>query len=292
MKILNITNLRNRLGSKGRRRWSVIIPALIIIGFITTAVSGSFIAPYPPNEGNLSERLTPPFWIQGGSSSHILGTDMLGRDVLSRILAGAWPSFIISVLAISISGAFGSIYGLVSGNFGRAIDALMMRFVDIVFSIPAILLAFVLAISLGPSLENVILIIALVGWAPYARLCRGEVLSVKERDFVAMAKVVGCSNLRIMLTHIFPNVLNTLVVLATLQVGRVIILEASLSFLGVGLPPPDPSWGLMVSEGRGLISSAWWVALFPGIAMIIVVLSFNLFGDWLRYTLDPKLRQV
>jgi len=186
----------------------------------------------------------------------------------------------------------GPVLGLVAGYFGGWTDALIMRVVDIAFSLPTILLALVLAVVIGPSFGTVIAIVAFLLWARYARQVRGEVLSVKERDFVAQARIAGCSHIRIIFGHILPNVVNTLIVLATLQVGYVILLEGTLSFLGVGIPPPLPAWGLMVATGRALIVSAWWVSFFPGLAILLTVLTLNLIGDWLRDSLDPKLRQV
>jgi len=201
-------------------------------------------------------------------------------------------SLSVSLVAILIGGVVGTALGLVAGYFGGWTDTIIMRVVDVAFSLPTILLALVLATIIGPSFQTVIVIVALLLWARYARQVRGEVLTVRERDFVAQARIAGCSHLRIVFSHILPNVANTLIVLATLQVGYVILLEGTLSFLGVGIPPPTPAWGLMVATGRGLIVSAWWVSFFPGLAILLTVLILNLLGDWLRDRLDPRLRQV
>jgi peptide/nickel transport system permease protein len=229
---------------------------------------------------------------KGGSWEYPLGTDKQGRDILSRIIHGARVSLTVSLVAVFIAGLVGTSLGLMAGYFGGGMDHLLMRVVDIALSIPAILLALVLVAALGPSFVTVIAVIAGIFWSRYARLVRGNTLAVMSQDFVARARVAGASNFRIMVRHIFPNVVNTVIVLATLEIGQVILLEATLSFLGAGIPRPTPAWGLMVSDGRELIVDAWWVAFFPGIAILLVVLSLNLFGDWLRDRLDPKLRNV
>jgi peptide/nickel transport system permease protein len=196
------------------------------------------------------------------------------------------------MLTILAAGGGGSFLGIISGYYGGAIDSVIMRAADIFFALPSILLALVFAITLGPSLQNVVIVIVLTLWATFARQIRGEVLSIREREFVAMARVAGASDLRIMIKHILPNIANTIVVLATLLVGVVILLESTLSFLGVGVPPPAPTWGLMISDGRRWISEAWWVSTLPGIAILLTIVSFNLLGDWLRDYLDPRLRQL
>jgi peptide/nickel transport system permease protein len=201
-------------------------------------------------------------------------------------------SLVVSLIAILVGGAIGTGLGLISGYFGRWVDSLIMRLVDISLSLPTILLALVLVAAVGPSFGTVIIVLVVLLWARYARLVRAETLAMKERDFIARARVAGASHVRIMLRYIFPNVVNSLVVLATLQVGYVILLESALSFLGAGLPRPTPAWGLMIADGRELIVTAWWVSMFPGLAIMLTVLSLNLLGDWLRDHLDPKLRHV
>ena len=228
----------------------------------------------------------------GGQGQHLLGTDKVGRDILSRIIYGSRISVIVAGIAIFISGAIGATLGITAGYFGGWVDSLLMRLVDISLSIPIILMALVLVTALGASYQTIVIVLVIFLWAQYARQARGETLTVRVQDFIARAKVAGASDARIMLKHVFPNVFNSLVVLATLQVGFVIILEASLSFLGAGIPRPNPAWGLMVSDGRELIISSWWVSLFPGLAILLVVMGMNLMGDWLRDKLDPKQRQI
>lgn len=228
----------------------------------------------------------------GGSTEYLLGTDKLGRDILSRIIHGSRVSIIVAGIAIFVAGAVGTSLGITAGYFGGWVDAIIMRLVDISLSIPIILMALVLVAALGASFKTVIAVLIIFLWAQYARQVRGETLSVRVQDYIARARVSGASHIRIMVHHIFPNVFNSLVVLATLQVGFVIILEATLSFLGAGVPRPTPAWGLMVADGRSLVVAAWWVAFFPGLAILLVVLSMNLLGDWLRDRLDPKQRQV
>lgn len=228
----------------------------------------------------------------GGSSEFLLGTDKVGRDILSRIIHGSRISIIVALISIGIGGVIGTILGITAGYFGGWVDSLIMRLVDISLSIPIILMALVIVAALGASFKTIVIVVVVFLWAQYARQARGETLSVRVQDYVARAKVSGASNGRIMLRHVFPNVFNSLVVLATLNVGFVIILEATLSFLGAGIPRPQPAWGLMVADGRELIITAWWVALFPGIAIMLTVMSMNLLGDWLRDRLDPKQRQV
>ena len=267
--------------------------SIIIIGaMVFAAVFAPFLTPHSPIEQTLPDKLLPPFWEAKGSTKYLLGTDIFGRDVLTRLLYGARVSLIVTGLSLLVGGGVGLLIGIVSGYTGGRLDSLLMRLVDAAFTFPAILFALLLAVTMGQGLDTLVIAISLLLWAGFARVIRGEVLGLKERDFVALAKVHGCSEVRIMATHILPNVMNTFMVLVTLNVGVVIVAEASLSFLGAGIPPPTPSWGLMVAEGRGKISSAWWLSLIPGIAITLVVLAFNLFGDWLRDRLDPKLRQL
>ncbi|MFC2042511.1 ABC transporter permease, partial [Chloroflexota bacterium] len=247
---------------------------------------------YSPTQPNLPARLQPPFWMEGGSTTYPLGTDALGRDLLTRIIYGTRVSLIVAFLVILIGGGLGVTAGLIAGYYGGRVDAVLMRIVDAVIALPTILFAILLVVAMGAGLMTVVIAIMSLLWARYARVIRGEVLSLKTRDFIAQARIAGCSTFRILLVHLFPNVLNTLMVMVTLQAGWVIIAEASLSFLGAGVPPPTPTWGSIVSEGRQYITSAWWISTFSGLALMLTVLSFNLFGDWLRDTLDPKLRQV
>ena len=229
---------------------------------------------------------------RGGTTEYLLGTDKVGRDILSRIIYGSRISIVVAGIAIFIGGFIGTALGISAGYFGRWTDALVMRLVDISLSIPIILLALVLVAALGASFATVIAVLVVLLWAHYARMARGVTLSVRVQDFIDRARVAGASNTRIMVRHVFPNVFNSLVVLATLQIGFVIVVESTLSFLGAGIPRPTPAWGLMVADGRELIVSHWWVAFFPGLAILLVVLAMNLLGDWLRDRLDPKQRQV
>jgi len=229
---------------------------------------------------------------RGGELIYPLGTDKVGRDILTRIMYGSRISIVVAAISILIAGTIGTSLGIIAGYFGGWLDSLMMRTVDISMSIPIILLALVLVTALGASFGTVITVLVLLLWAYYARMARGLTLAVREQDYISRAVVVGSSHLRIMRVHIFPNIFNSLVVLATLQVGFVIVVESTLSFLGAGIPKPTPAWGLMVADGRELIVSHWWVAFFPGLAILLVVMSMNLLGDWLRDKLDPRQRQL
>lgn len=282
------------------RRWTAwqdlrrlpLLPILVIGLFVFVSIFGEWLAPLPYNEQSLRLRFLPPAWLDGGNILYLLGTDNLGRDVLSRIIVGAQASFIVAIAALAFGSVMGSLIGLASGYFGGRFDAFVMRAADGMMSFPLVLAALLLVAVIGPGVHTVVIATSLILWARFARLIRSEVLSVRERDFVKLARIAGASNLRIMTVHILPNVLNSVVVLLTLQLGFVIIVEATLSFLGAGVPPPTPTWGQMVSGGRTYIETAWWISLFPGFAIAAVVLSFNLLGDWLRDHLDPKLRQL
>jgi peptide/nickel transport system permease protein len=281
---------RRRHFAKWRR--APLISLTIITLIALAALLANFITPYSPTDILLAKRLKPPFWEKGGSLAHPLGTDPMGRDLLTRMIYGARVSLVVGCLGLLVGGGVGAALGMIAGYAGGRVDAFLMRVADTTLAFPIILFAILLVVILGASLITVVIAIALVLWARYARVIRGEVLSLRERDFIAQARIAGCSSARIILVHIFPNVLNTLVVLLSLQVGWVIIVEASLSFLGAGVPPPTPTWGSMIAEGRDYIASAWWVSFFPGLAILVTVLAFNLFGDWLRDALDPTMRQL
>jgi peptide/nickel transport system permease protein len=274
------------------RRWVLLIPLMILIIMMATAILAEFLTPYSPTEISLANRLRPPFWEKGGNMAHPIGTDPMGRDLLTRMIYGARVSLVVAVLALLVGGGIGAALGLIAGYYGGRLDALVMRVADTTMAFPIILFAILFVVVLGGSMATTVFAVSLVLWARYARVIRGEVLSLRERDFIAQARIAGCSSTRIILIHLFPNILNTLVVLLSLQVGWVIIVEASLSFLGAGIPPPTPTWGSMIAEGRDYIATAWWVSFFPGLAILATVLSFNLLGDWLRDALDPKLRQL
>ena len=267
-------------------------PGVILAALVLTAVFAPYLAPQSPTEGDITQKLIPPVWMERGEGRHPLGTDRFGRDVLSRVIYGSRISLVVSLLAIGLSGTFGTALGLISGYRGGFTDSLLMRFTDIGLSLPTILIAVVLVAVSEPSFRNVVLVISLLLWPRFARQIRGETLGIKEQDFVALAVVAGRSSTWIISRHIFPNVVPTLLVISTLQVGYVILLEGTLSFLGVGVPPPNPAWGLMIADGRGFLATAWWITLFPGVAMLLTVLAVNLMGDWLRDHLDPKLRQL
>lgn len=274
------------------KQYPILPVAVLMLLLVIPALFASQVAPHNPVKGSLSKRLKPPVWMQGGSIEHPLGTDKLGRDILSRVIHGSRISLMVSLVAILFAGSLGTGLGLLAGYFGGRLETVVMRLVDISLALPTILLALVLVAAVGASFGAVITVIAVILWARYARQVRGETLSVKQHDFIARARVAGASHVRIMLRYIFPNVVNSLVVLATLQVGAVILLESTLSFLGVGIPRPAPAWGVMVADGRELVVTAWWVAMFPGLAIMLTVLSLNLLGDRLRDHLDPKLRNI
>ena len=271
------------------KRYPLFALAILVFVLVIPAVFAPWIAPHDAFQGALSNRLAPPAWQDGGSMEHILGTDKLGRDMLSRIIYGARVSLTVSLIAIFVGGIIGTALGLISGYFGGRTDSVIMRLVDISLALPTILLALVLVAAVGPSFGTVITVLIVLLWARYARLVRGETLAIKELDFIARARVAGASHARIMFRYMFPNVVNSLIVLATLQVGYVILFESALSFLGAGLPRAEPAWGVMIADGRELIVTAWWVSMFPGLAIMLAVLALNLLGDWLRDHLDPKL---
>ena len=265
---------------------------MILGALVVAALFAPYLAPHNPLDGDLIKKSLPPAWLQGGDPDHPLGTDRFGRDVLSRIIWGSRISLVVSLVAIGVAGTLGTLLGLISGYRGGLVDALLMRLTDIGLSLPTILIAVVMVAVSEPSFRNVVLVIALLLWPRFARQVRGETLAIKEQDFVALAVVAGRSSAWIIRRHIFPNVVPTLLVISTLQVGYVILLEGTLSFLGVGVPPPNPAWGLMIADGRGFLATAWWMSLFPGVAMLLTVLAVNLMGDWLRDHLDPRLRQA
>jgi peptide/nickel transport system permease protein len=269
-----------------------IIPVVVLALLVLAAIFAPLLAPYPPTKTSLPNRLLPPFFVTGGSTAHLLGTDLIGRDILSRVFYGARVSLSVSLIVILITSSIGTILAIIAGYLGGRTDTVLMRITDVSLAIPGILIALLLAVVLGPSFKTVVVALSILGWAPYARLIRGEVLKLREADFIAQARIIGSSPMRIMVRHIFPNVVNPLIVIATMSVGLVILMESTLSYLGAGIPPPSPSWGSMVSDGRNLIDKAWWISFFPGLAIGLVVLSGNFLGDWIRDKLDPRLRQL
>jgi peptide/nickel transport system permease protein len=248
------------------------------------------IAPWDPARQMLLKRLRPPMWEARGLREHPLGTDHLGRDILSRILYGGRISLGVGLSAVTLSCLIGVTLGLLAGFHGGRTDALIMRVVDVFLAIPYILLAMGVVFALGPSLLNVILVMAVTRWVQFARIVRADVLSIREREFVSGARARGCRSLRLLLRHVLPNALTPIIVVATLELAFMIIYESALSFLGLGVQPPTPTWGWMLSDGRNYVATAWWLATFPGLAIMLTVLAVNLLGDWLRDTLDPRLK--
>ena len=270
-----------------------IVSTAILAGIVLVAIFANLLAPYDPEIGNLALRYRPPVWESGGSAEHLLGTDHVGRDVLSRLIFGARVSIVVGFTAVLVAGGIGTVLGIVSGYLGGWVDQVIMRLTDTWLALPALTFAIFLAAIVGPSETNIIIILGAVYWTRYARVIRGEVLSLKEREFVKLAIVAGCSRSTIMARQILPNVLNSAIVLGTLMLGVVVVTEAALSFLGVGVPAPKPAWGLMLADGKqGMMAGHWWLTVLPGTCIMLMVLSANLLGDWLRVKLDPQLRQL
>jgi peptide/nickel transport system permease protein len=275
-------------------REAPLLAVVILTGIVVVALCADLIAPHDPTMPVLGAKMfVPPFWMVGGSWEAPLGTDFQGRDVLSRLIFGARVSLIVGLMGTLVAGGIGTAMGILAGYLGGWVDQVIMRLTDAWLALPALVFAIFLATMLGPSMWNIVIILGLVYWTRYARVIRGEVLSLREREFVKLAEIAGASKLRVIMRHILPNVMNTTMVLASLTVGVVIIAEASLSFLGVGVPPPQPAWGLMLSEARPtLLAGQWWLTVFPGACIMLIVLATQLFGDWLRVRLDPQLRNL
>ena len=271
------------------------LPAVVILGGLTlVALLADLIAPHDPTVPVAGATMfDPPFWMEGGSLTMPLGSDFQGRDILSRLIYGARVSLVVGLMGTLVAGSIGTALGILAGYVGGWTDQIIMRVTDAWLALPALVFAIFLAAMVGPSMWNIIIILGAVYWTRYARVIRGEVLTLRERDFVKLAEIAGASRWRIVRKHILPNVMNTATVLASLTVGVVIIAEASLSFLGVGVPPPQPAWGLMLSEARPtLMSGQWWLTVFPGACILLIVLATQLFGDWLRVRLDPQTRNL
>lgn len=274
-----------------RPRFIPLVPGLILAGAILVALFADRIATHDAfTQDLLNSAQTPTF--AGGTTGYLLGTDTLGRDIFSRVVFGTRISLTVAALVIGISATAGSALGILAGYFGGKVDMLVMRVVDITLALPLVLVAIVVAVTMGASLQNLIIVIAAIIWARFARQVRAETLSLREQDYVTLARIAGISNLRIMFRHILPGALPLIIVITSVEVGQVILTESALSFLGVGVPPPTPSWGGMVSEGRAQLYDMWWVSLFPGLAIVLVVLSLNLTGDWLRDYLDPRMKRI
>ena len=266
---------------------AVPVGLVVLLAIVTAAVFAPFLAPADPNETDIVRRLVSP-----GEVDSLLGTDNLGRDILSRIIYGARVSLIVSVLGVLSSGLFGIVIGAISGYYGGKLDDVGNWFMNVQLTIPFILLAIALVTIFGPGLRNMIIVLAVTQWVIYARVIRGSVLTVKEADFVEAARAIGGSQSRILIRHILVNSLAPLIVVATFQLARLVLYEASLSFLGLGVPSDTPSWGSMISDGRAYLATAWWVSTLPGVAIMLFVLSVNILGDWLRDELDPRLRNT
>ena len=293
--MLRRVDLRERRGARrafNRLRRLPVIPVLILAILAFAAVFAPALAPYHPVRGDLRERGTPPAWQAEGSMAHILGTDQHGRDILTRMMHGARVSLTFAALTMVIGVALGALLGALSGYAGGHVDEIIMRLVDLTNALPFLLAALVMVSVFGASFRTLLIILSLFAWGGYARQVRGEVLQLKEMDYVALARVAGASPLRIVWRHLLPGVTNTLIVVATLGTGQIILAESTLSFLGVGIPPPNPAWGSMVADGRNYIATAWWIAVIPGAGIGLTVVSLNFLGDWLRDYFDPRLRQV
>lgn len=271
-----------------------LIAVVLLAGLMFLAIFADLIAPHDPTLPVKGANVfDPPFWMEGGNGTTPLGTDFQGRDILSRLIYGARVSLIVGLMGTLVAGGIGTAMGILAGYVGGWVDQIIMRVTDAWLALPAIVFAIFLAAMVGPSMWNIVIILGAVYWTRYARVIRGEVLTLREREFVKLAEIAGASKLRVIKRHILPNVMNTATVLASLTVGVVIIAEASLSFLGVGVPPPQPAWGLMLSEARPtLMAGQWWLTVFPGVCILLIVLATQLFGDWLRVKLDPQLRNL
>jgi peptide/nickel transport system permease protein len=265
---------------------------LILLGLVVTALLSPYVAPHNPIRERLIDRLLPPAWVEDGEWRYLLGTDHLGRDLVSRIIYGSRVSLVVGVVAVAIGGALGIALGVAAGFLGGQTDEVIMAVADMQLAFPTILFAIAIIAVLGPSFINLVIVIGISGWVTYARIARGQVLSVREKEFVEAIRAQGGSQWRIVWRHILPNILSPLIVVATLDLARTIILESTLSFLGLGIQPPTPSWGGMLSDGREYLLSAWWIATFPGVALMLTALSFNRLGDWVRDLTDPRLRRT
>jgi peptide/nickel transport system permease protein len=272
------------------RRRTALFGMLVILGVMLAAAFAPLVAPFDPLEQDIGQRLREPGWQDAQGRVHPLGTDHLGRDILSRIVFGSRIALVVGLAAVAISGVLGMLIGLVAGYFGGRVDDFLMRLADIQLAFPFILLAIAVIGVLGPSLRNIIIVIGVSSWVVYARVVRGEVLSIREREYVQAAIALGSQHWRVLRHHVLPNTLTPWLVVATLDMARVIVIESALSFLGLGVQPPTPTWGGMLADGRVYLSTAWWLATFPGLAILITVLGINLFGDGLRDTLDPRLK--
>jgi peptide/nickel transport system permease protein len=278
-----------------RRRWPRHYPPLtasiLMAIFVVTALLGPALSPYSADQTNFAAAMKPPAWQEAGSWAHLLGTDQLGRDLATRIMHGARLSLVLALIGVAGAGTIGVALGLVAGYTRGWLSDIIMRVVDAFLALPFFLVALAFVAALGVSITNLIIVMALTTWPPFTRLVRSEALRVREADFVALARISGVPGWRIALVHVLPNVLNGVIVLATLDIGRIILLESGLSFLGLGVQPPTVSWGLLLSDGKQFMTFAWWLTVIPGLALLLTVLAFNTLGDWLRDRFDPRLEQ-
>jgi peptide/nickel transport system permease protein len=281
----NVARLAGMFPRKGTARFGLIVVLL----FVLTAALAPLLAPHDPIAADIRKRLLPPFW-SSGNTEYLLGTDPIGRDVLSRIIYGSRISLLVGVVAVALRGSAGVLLGLAAGYYRGKLDSIIMRIGDIQLAVPPLILAVGIIAVLGRGLGNLLLVLGITGWMSYGRLVRGEVLSVREKEFVEAARAVGCEDWRIMFRHILPNVAHPVLVFASLDIAAMILVESTLSFLGLGVAPPVPSWGSMIADGRDYLATSWWVSVFPGAAILLTILGINLLADWLRERLDPKWR--
>jgi len=272
------------------RHSSLVAGGILVLAVIICAIFAPHLAPYNPLVGHLADRLDPPSWVAGGSHTHFLGADAVGRDLFSRIIYGTRISLLVGFTSAAASAVIGTALGMFAAYYGGMAETVVMRLVDLVLAFPFILLAIMIVAILGPGLSKIIFVLAATQWAGFARIVRGETLSMKEREFVEAARALGLKGWRVMIRHILPNIASSIIVLFTIAVAVNILAESSLSYLGLGVDPRIPTWGGMLAEGQLYITTAWWVATFPGIAIMLTVMGFNLIGDWLRDKIDPKYR--
>jgi peptide/nickel transport system permease protein len=279
--------LRKLLENKG-----AAFGLIMVLGVILSAIFAPLLSPHDPILQDVEKRLLPPAGWTGADPRYLLGTDHLGRDIVSRLIYGARISIVISISAVFFSAILGTLIGLFSGFYGGRVDSIFMRLADVQLAFPFILLAIAIIAVLGPNLQNIIIVMGITGWVIYARVVRAEVLSLREKEFITSVKALGGSNGRIIFSHLLPNVIPPIIVIVTLEMARMIIMEAALSFLGLGIQPPTPTWGGMLADGRVYLVTSWWLATFPGVVIMLVVLGINLLGNWLRDILDPRLTQL
>lgn len=270
---------------------SAFIGLIVIILYIVMAMLAPVLSPHSPVSGDLAVRLTGPFWVEGGSLQYPLGTDEQGMDLISRIIYGARVSLVIGFLAVGISIVIGTLLGMIAGYFRGVVDEVLSRFAELLLAFPFLIFAIGIMAMMGPGFANLILALIFKGWVEFFRLVRGEVMGEKTKEYVEAAKALGVREMTIMVREILPNIIHSILVLGTLRLGYMIIMEASLSFLGLGIQPPDPAWGSMVSSGRNFMMNAWWISTLPGIALLLLILNINLFGEGLRDILDPRLKR-